>query len=70
MTHVLVATPTAGGVVKSLYATTLVKVVLAVKDAGWDADSMTFDGSYVSIARNYFAKYAPGPVAIHPFGDD
>ena len=56
MTHVLVATPTAGGVVKSLYATSLVKVVLAVKDAGWDADFMTFDGTYVSIARNYFAN--------------
>ena len=56
MTHVLVATPTAGGVVKSLYATTLVKVVIAAKDAGWDADFMTFDGSYVSIARNYFAN--------------
>jgi hypothetical protein len=56
MQHVLVATPTAGGVVKSLYATTLVKVVLAVKDAGWDVDFTTFDGSYVSIARNYFAN--------------
>jgi hypothetical protein len=56
MTHVLVATPTAGGVVKSFYATSLVKVVLAVKDTGWDADFMTFDGSYVSIARNYFAN--------------
>jgi hypothetical protein len=56
MTHVLIATPTAGGVVKSLYAATLVKVVLAVKDAGWDADFTTFDGSYVSIARNYFAN--------------
>jgi hypothetical protein len=56
MTHVLIATPTAGGVVKSLYATTLVKAVLAVKDAGWDADFTTFDGSYVSIARNYFAN--------------
>jgi hypothetical protein len=56
MTHVLVATPTAGGVVKSLYATSLVKVVLAVKDAGWNADFMTFDGTYVSVARNYFAN--------------
>jgi hypothetical protein len=56
MTHVLIATPTAGGVVKSLYATTLVKVVLAVKDAGWDASFLTVDNCYVSIARNYFAN--------------
>jgi hypothetical protein len=56
MTHVLIATPTAGGMVKSLYATTLVKVVLAVRDAGWSADFVTVDGSYVSMARNYFAN--------------
>jgi hypothetical protein len=56
MTHVLIATPTAGGVVKSLYANTLVKVVLAVKDAGWDATFVTVDNCYVSIARNYFAN--------------
>ncbi len=56
MTHVLIATPTAGGVVKALYATTLVKAVLAVKDAGWSVDLLTFDGSYVSIARNHFAN--------------
>ena len=35
MTHVLIATPTAGGVVKALYATTLVKTIVAVKEAGW-----------------------------------
>jgi hypothetical protein len=56
MTHVLIATPTAGGVVKSRFATTLVGVVQAVKDAGWDATFMTLDGCYVSIARNYFAN--------------
>jgi hypothetical protein len=56
MTHVLIATPTAGGVVKSLYANTLVKVVLAVKGAGWDASFVTVDQCYVSIARNYFAN--------------
>lgn len=54
--HALIATPTAGGIVKALYATTLVKTAIALKDAGWDADFMTFDGSYVSIARNYFAN--------------
>jgi hypothetical protein len=56
MIHVLIATPTAGGVVKALYATTLVKAVRAVKEAGWDVDFVTLDGSYVSTARNYFAN--------------
>ncbi len=56
MTHVLIATPTAGGVVKALYATTLVKTVAAVKDAGWGVDFVTVDSSYISKARNYFAN--------------
>jgi hypothetical protein len=60
MTHVLIATPTAGGVVKGLYATTLVKAVMAIRDAGWNVDFVTFDGSYVSIARNYFAHVLLG----------
>jgi len=55
MTHVLIATPTAGGVVKSLYATALVKTVLAIKDTGWDVDFVTVDSAYISKARNYFA---------------
>lgn len=53
--HVLIATPTAGGVVKSLYATTLVKTVIALKDAGWGVDFVTVDSSYISRARNFFA---------------
>jgi hypothetical protein len=56
MTHLLIATPTAGGVVKSLYATTLLKTVLAAKDAGWNVDLVTVDSSYISKARNYFAN--------------
>jgi hypothetical protein len=56
MTHVLIATPTAGGVVKALYATTLLKAVIAVKNAGWSVDFVTVDGSYISKARNYFAN--------------
>jgi hypothetical protein len=55
MTHVLIATPTAGGIVKSLYATTLVKTVLAIKDNGWDVDFVTVDSAYISKVRNYFA---------------
>jgi hypothetical protein len=56
MTYVLITTPTTGGVVKSLCAATLVKVVAAVKDAGWNASFVSVDGCYVSIARNYFAN--------------
>jgi hypothetical protein len=55
MAHVLIATPTAGGVVKALYATTLLKTVIAIKDAGWGIDFVTLDSSYISRARNYFA---------------
>jgi hypothetical protein len=57
MTHVLIATPTAGGVVKALYATTLVKTIIAVKEAGWGVDFLAVDGSYISKARNYFAHF-------------
>src|SRR3954469_11209983 len=57
MTHVLIATPTAGGVVKALYATTLVKTIVAVKEAGWGVDFLTVDSSYISKARNYFAHF-------------
>jgi hypothetical protein len=56
MVHVLIATPTAGGVVKALYATTLVKTVRAMRDAGWGVDFVTVDGSYISKARNYFVS--------------
>jgi hypothetical protein len=56
MVHALIATPTAGGLVKSLYAHTLVKTVVAMKDAGWGVDFELFDGCYISIARNYFAN--------------
>jgi hypothetical protein len=54
MVHVLIATPTAGGIVKSLYATTLAKAVITMKDVGWDVDFLFVDGSYISRARNYF----------------
>lgn len=56
MTHVLIATPTAGGVVKALYAATLVKVILALRNAGWSVDFVTADSSYISTTRNYFAN--------------
>jgi hypothetical protein len=56
MSRVLIATPTAGGVVKALYATTLVRAVLALTQQGLGVDFLTVDGSYVSKARNYFAQ--------------
>jgi hypothetical protein len=56
MARVLIATPTAAGTVKSLYVTTLLKAVLAVKDAGWNPEFVSFDSSYISRARNYFAN--------------
>ena len=56
MTHVLIATPTTGGVVKAQFAATLAEVVKAVKDAGWEATFVTVDSCYVSTARNYFAN--------------
>jgi hypothetical protein len=56
MTHVLIATPTAGGVVKTLYATTLFNAAVAVKDAGWGVDFQTLDCVHISTARNYFAN--------------
>jgi hypothetical protein len=56
MTHVLIATPTAGGIVKASYATTLVKTILAMKEAGWGVDFVTLDSAYISRARNYFAN--------------
>jgi hypothetical protein len=56
MTHVLIATPTAGGVVKARFTTTLVEVILAVKEAGWDTTFVTVDSCYISMARNYFAN--------------
>jgi hypothetical protein len=66
MVHALIVTPTAGGVVKALYATTLVKTVLAMRDAGWSADFLTVDSSYVSRARNYFVhKFLSDPRFTH-----
>jgi len=55
MTHVLIATPTAGGIVKASYAVTLLKAAIALKDAGWGVDFVSVDSSYISKARNYFA---------------
>jgi hypothetical protein len=56
MTHVLIATPTAGGIVKTLFASTLVKVAVTLRDAGWNVVFTSIDGPSVSAARNYFAN--------------
>ncbi|MBV8400819.1 MAG: hypothetical protein JOZ17_19105 [Acetobacteraceae bacterium] len=54
--HLLIATPTAGGVVKALYASTVVQTVKAIMHAGWSVDLVTLDSSYVTKARNLFAN--------------
>lgn len=56
MARVLIATPTAAGIAKSLYVTTLFKAVLALKDEGWNPEFILFDSSYISRARNYFSN--------------
>jgi hypothetical protein len=41
----------------SLYTTTLLKAVIALKDAGWGVDFVSVDGAYISKARNWFAYH-------------
>ena len=56
MTDILIATPSAGGVVRAAYATTLVDVVTALKNAGHRVQYVGFDGSSPALARNHFAN--------------
>jgi hypothetical protein len=56
MTHVLIATPTAGGTVKAAFATTLAKTMKALHAEGFDVDFMTIDSAYISKARNCFVQ--------------
>jgi hypothetical protein len=65
MTHVLIATPTAGGIVKTLFASTLVKVAVTLRDAGWNVVFTSIDGPSVSAARNYFANLLLRHVPCH-----
>ncbi|MEM1300409.1 MAG: hypothetical protein AAGH68_14140 [Pseudomonadota bacterium] len=58
--YVLVATPTAGNLVASGYASTLMAVARAARDLGWDFDNLSFDGADVVMARNYLANYVLG----------
>lgn len=52
---VFIATPTAGGIVKSKFAETLVGNVVDLKNRGISANYLTFDGSDIVLARNYMA---------------
>jgi len=53
----MIATPTAGGIVKTCYAVTLFRALAAIRDSGWRAEFVTLDGSDVSVARNCFANF-------------
>lgn len=55
--YVLVATPTAGGLVASGYASTLMATARAARDAGWNFDNLAFDGADVVMARNFLANH-------------
>jgi hypothetical protein len=54
--HVLIATPTASGIVKAIYAHTLFRATTAVRSSGGRAEFVTVDGSDVAAARNFFAN--------------
>lgn len=52
---ILIATPLTGGSVRALYSVTLFKTLKRIHDCGGQADLITFDGSCIVSARNYFA---------------
>ncbi len=54
--HVLLATPTAGGIVKAIYAHTLFRAATAIRSSGARVEFVTVDGSDVAAARNFFAN--------------
>ena len=58
MKHVLIATPTAGQVVTSAYATTLINATRVLTASGLDYHHATFDGADIVMARNYLANRA------------
>ena len=51
----MIATPTAGGVVKTEFANTLVGTIFDLKNRGIDARYMSVDGADVELARNYLS---------------
>src|SRR3712207_2225286 len=54
--HVLLATPTTGGILKASYAHTLFRASMAVRDSGGRVEFVTVDSSDVATARNFFAN--------------
>lgn len=55
---VLIATPTAGNIVTTAYAHTLVTATRVLNAAGWDYQHRIFDGADVVMARNFLAHQA------------
>ena len=55
---VLIGTPTAGGIAKIQYSTSVLSCANAVAEVGGRCDLVTFDGAHLVIARNYIAHCA------------
>lgn len=55
---VLIGTPTAGGIAKIQYSTSVLSCANAVAEAGGTCDLVTFDGAHLVVARNYIAHCA------------
>lgn len=55
---VLIGTPTAGGIAKIQFATSVLNCANAVAEAGGHCELVTFDGAHLVIARNYIAHHA------------
>lgn len=65
---VLIGTPTAGGIVTTGYANTLVGVMHIVRKLGWRSRYITFDGADIVMARNFIANTAlKDPEITHLF---
>ncbi|MGB0410695.1 MAG: hypothetical protein ACPGFA_03820 [Pikeienuella sp.] len=61
---VLIGTPTAGGIAKIQYSTSVLACANAVAEAGGTCELVTFDGAHLVIARNYIAHCALSDPAI------
>ena len=52
---VLIGTPTAGGIAKIQYSTSVLSCANAVAEVGGRCELVTFDGAHLVVARNYIA---------------
>ena len=55
---VLIGTPTAGGIAKIQYTTSVLSCANAVTEAGGQCELVTFDGAHLVVARNFIAHRA------------